>query len=1051
MPKKTDISRILVIGSGPIVIGQGGAFDYMAAQACRALREEGYEIVVANSNPSTIVTDPGVADRTYIEPLTVDSLSRIIEVEKPDALLATVGGQTALNLAMALDRAGILAAHAVKLIGTDSGVVSRCEDRSVRRSVGATAPVGRVAHSMEEGMQIIKEIEFPAILRPACAIGGAGSAVTYNMEEFGEMLAFALKTSPAREACIEKSFLGCKGIGIEVMRDCNGRTIVVAGMENIDPTGIHTGDSTTVFPIQTLSADQIESLFDLSRKIADAVGVVGSMSIQFALDPGSSEVVILEVDPRATRSTALASKVAGFPIAKVSAKLAVGIGLDEIEVAGKPCAEFAASGDYVAVKMSRFAFEKFPGADTTLNTSMKSVGEAMAFGRSFKESLQKAIRSLEIGRHGLGADGKGACPSIEKIGEMLARPSPERLFFVRCAVASGISTDEINDLSKIDPWFIEQIRELVEFEKKLEGKSLVSVPGDMLREAKQLGYSDAQLAKLLETEEDQVRTRRKVLDIRSGFDASGGLCYSTYDPKGNCPPVTGDKKVIILGGGPNRIGQGVEFDYCCANASAALMADGFQSIIINCNPEAVSTDPEMSGRLYFEPLTGEDVLDIIDREKPMGVLVQFGGRTAQNLSAILKKAGVATLGTSLKSIDRTADRMLLRDIVRKLGLTQTDCDVAASPADAAKIARKIGYPVLARPGRALDGRATQIIYDDGDLSAFVQRVGDITPERPLVFDKFIEGAVKVDVDAVSDSERTIACGVMEHIEQAGVHSGDSACSLPPYSLSAKTIGEIKRQTALLAAELGIRGLTNAQFAAKDDDIYVLGVNPQASRMIPFVCKATGVDWVGVATRVALGKLLREQGVSEVEPKCVSVKEAVFPFTKFPGVDVVLGPEMKSTGEVMGINESFGNAYIKAEIAAGQNLPEQGTVFLSVADIDKDEAVEIGKKLRELGFEIVATRGTAKALNAAGLEVRTVSKIGEGRPDATDLIKNEEIDLIINTPSGKKPRQHEITIRSAIVARGVPIITTIAGAKATVFGMETVRDHRSGVRSLQDYS
>lgn len=1041
MPKRTDIKKILVIGSGPVTIGEGETFDYMAAQACRTLKAEGCTIVMANSNHSTVTTDPNLADKTYIEPLTCDSIKKIIEIEKPDALLASVGGRSALNLAMALERDGMLASNNVKMIGADLGTLAKCEDLTVASSVGAVVPVGKNAHSMEEGMQVIKQIKFPAILRPAGVSGGAGSAVTYNLEEFGEMLAFALKTSPVRQVLIEKPYIGWKSVEFEVLRDSSGCAVTVAGMESIDPTGIHSGDSNMVYPIQTLDSGQIEKLSELSKKIAEASGVVGSMSIGFAVEPTGGQTVVLDIDPIATRFTALASKAAGIPIAKISAKLAMGIGLYEITVGDKPCSEFVPPSDHIAVKMSRFDFDKFPSADTTLSTSMKSVGEVMAFGRNFKEALQKAVRSLETGHQGMGADGKGVCPSADQINEALARPNPERLSFIRCALAAGIAIDDICEITKVDKFFISQIHQLLEFEKKLAGKSLVGVPSETMLEAKQLGYSDAQLAVLLETDEEQVRTRRKVLGIRSGYDSMAGMCYSTYDPKYDCAPVSSDKKIIIIGGGPNRIGQGIDFDYCRAHASVALAEAGYESIIIGSNPGALATDPDISSRVYFEPLTSENMLSIIEREKPMGVVIVFAGRAAYKLSADLAKAGVNILGTPLASIERATKG----DVIGKLGLMQTEAAIATSEANVLDCARKIGYPVLAR-----GSDATQIAYDDGDMTAFAHAVGIISPEKPLVITRFIEGAIKVDAIAVSDGKEAVICGVMEHIEQAGVHSGDSASSLPPYSLTHETIEEIKRQTRLIAVELGIQGLMSAQFAIKDNEIYVLGVNPMACRMVPFVCKATGIDWAGIATRIALGKSLKEQAICEVETKRVCVKEAVFPFTRFPGVDVVLGPEMKSTGEVMGINETFGAAYIKAEIAAGQLLPDKGTVFMSVADTDKDEAVEIARKLNELGFEIVATRGTAKAFKAAGISVRTVYKIGEGRPDATDLIKNEEIDLIINTPSGKKPRQHEITIRSAVVARGIPIITTIAGAKATIFGMETVRDHHSNVRSMQDY-
>jgi len=1027
MPKKAGIKKVLVIGSGPNVIGQSGAFDYMAAQACRVLSEEGCKVIVVDSNPSTIITDAGFADHTYIEPLTVDSLTHIIEIEKPDSLLASLGGQTAVNLATALENAGVLAKNNVKMIGIDADVLSKCKDRTLLESVGAKTPIGKTACSMEKGIQIIREIGFPAVLRPAGAIGGAGSAVIYNMEEFGEMLAVALKASPVRKVLIERACLGNKSIEFVVLRDSSGGKVAV-GIENIEPTGIHSGDSTSVYPIQSLGENQIKELKELSKKIADAIGVIGSITVSFAIE-SDGRVTVLNADPAITNTCALASKMAGIPIGAISAKLAIGFDLDS---------EYKLPTDHVAVKMSRFDFDKFPGADTTLNTSMKSVGEVIGFGKSFKEAMQKAVHSLEVEYC------KTECPSIDEMADALIKPNPKRLCDIKCAVAAGLSDYEICDITKTDPFFVKQIREMIGFEQNFEGKSLVGVSSEVLLEAKKLGYSDAQLADLFETDEEQVRTRRDVLDIQSGFECTGEGFFSTYDTKSASEPLADQKKVIIIGGGPNRIGQGTELDYCCVHASAALMSQGYKTVIINCNPEAVSTDPNLSDKLYFEPVTVENVLGIIEREKPMGVILAFGGNAALKLSAALIKAGVNILGTPPESIERASNRKLFAETMVKLGLKDSHSQIISSGKDALKSAESIGYPVLVRCGYT-----TQVAYDDDDLAAFVEKV-EVSADRPVALDKFIEGATKVDVVAVSDSETSLICAVMEHIEQAGVHSGDSACAIPPFSLPAKTIDEVKRQTKLVAKELGIKGLINAHFAVKDNLIHILGVNPQATRLIPFVCKATGVDWIGSAARVAAGSLIEELGLSEIKPGIVSVKEAVFPFTRFPGVDVVLGPQMKSTGEVMGINESFGAAYIKAEIAAGQLLPDKGTVFVSIADSDKAEAIDIAQKLNELGFDIVATRGTARALKSAGLSVKTLYKIGEGRPDATDLIKNEEIDLIINTPSGKKPRQHEITIRSAIVARGIPIITTIAGAKATVLGMETVRKHKSAVHSLQDY-
>ena len=1073
MPKRTDIRKILIIGSGPIVIGQACEFDYSGSQACKALQEEGYEIVLVNSNPATIMTDPGMADHTYIEPLTLDSVSRIIEKERPDALLPTLGGQMGLNLGTFLEREGVLSKYGCELIGANERSIARAEDRKLfketMQSIGIRVPRSGIASSHEEGMRIIKDVGFPAILRPAYTMGGAGGATAYNLEEFDKMLAFALETSPVRQTLIEESVLGWKEIEFEVMRDCEDNVILITSMENIDPMGVHTGDSIVVAPAQTLTTPEMVNLVDLSKKVIRAVDITGGgTNIQYGVNPDNGDVVIIEINPRVSRSSALASKATGFPIARVAAKLAVGLTFSEIknDITGQTYSNFEPTVDYCVMKVCRFTFEKFPQADTTLNTSMKAVGESMAIGRNFKEALQKGIRSLEIGRYGLGSDGKDLKEKerrdLDLIRERLARPNPDRLFFLRYAIENGLSTGEIYELSRIDPWFVENMRELVDFERRLEGKSVVSLPGEVLREAKQLGYSDIQLAQLLETDEDQVRMRRKVLGIESTFylvdtcagefSAARPYYYSTYETVDESRASDNPKKIIILGGGPNRIGQGIEFDYCCVHASYALKEAGYESIIINCNPETVSTDFDTSDKLYFEPLTREDVLDIVDREKPMGVIVQLGGQTPLNLSLPLKRAGVSILGTAPEQIDRAEDRKLFSELVRKLGLRQTDNDTATSVGEAIAKAARIGYPVLVRPSYVLGGRAMEIVYDETDLTAFMELATEASPERPVLIDKFLEDAIEVDVDAISDGETTLVCGVMEHIEMAGVHSGDSACSLPPFSLPRDVVAEIKREAYLLAAELQVRGLMNVQFAVKGGEVYILEVNPRASRTVPFVSKTTGVPWAKVATRIMLGQTLKEQGITtEIEPSHVAVKEAVFPFVRFPGVDVVLGPEMKSTGEVMGIDCSFGNAYIKAQIAAGQNLPESGTVFVSVADHDKPQIAEIGRKLRDLGFDIVATRGTAEALKDAGVEARVISKIGEGRPDATDLIKNDEISMIINTPSGKKPRKHEVAIRSAMVARGIPIVTTVAGARATVHGMETSREHGSVVRSLQEYN
>ena len=1073
MPKRTDIHKIMVIGSGPVVIGQACEFDYSGSQACKAFREEGYEVVLVNSNPATIMTDPGMADHTYIEPLTLASVTQIIEKERPDALLPTLGGQTGLNLGTFLEREGVLKRFGVEMIGANERAIAKAEDRRLfketMQSIGIRVPKSGIADSIEEGIQIISEIGFPVILRPAYTMGGAGGATAYNMEEYERMLAFALETSPVHQTLVEESVLGWKEVEFEVMRDCKDNVIMITSMENIDPMGVHTGDSIVVAPAQTLTTPEMVHLIDLSKKVIRAIDITGGgTNIQYGVNPDNGDVVIIEINPRVSRSSALASKATGFPIARVAAKLAVGLTFDEIknDITGQTYSDFEPTVDYCVMKVCRFTFEKFPGADETLNTSMKAVGEAMSIGRNFKEALQKGIRSLEIGRYGLGSDGKDLPEKqrrdMDLIRQKLSQPNANRLFYLRYAIENGMSTQEIYDLSKIDHWFIENIRELVIFERKLAGQSIVSVPAATLREAKQLGYSDIQLAHLLETKEEQVRQRRKVLGIESTFylvdtcagefNAKRPYFYSTYETVDESRGSANPKKVIILGGGPNRIGQGIEFDYCCVHAAYALAEEGYESIIINCNPETVSTDFDTSDKLYFEPLTREDVLGIIDREKPMGVIVQLGGQTPLNLSLPLKAAGVTILGTSPESIDRAEDRKLFSELVRKLGLLQTDNDTATSVAEAMEKAAKIGYPVLVRPSYVLGGRAMEIVYDEDDLAGFMERATEASPERPVLIDKFLDDAVEVDVDAISDGKLTLVCGIMEHIEQAGVHSGDSACSLPPFSLSDEIVAEIRRQAYVLAEELEVLGLMNIQFAVKDGMVYILEVNPRASRTVPFVSKATGVPWAKVATKIMLGKSLAEQGITkEIVPKHVSVKEAVFPFVRFPGVDVVLGPEMKSTGEVMGIDMDFGNAYLKAQIAAGQNLPESGMVFLSVADRDKSEIGDIARALSDLGFTIAATRGTADVIGKAGVKARVISKIGEGRPDATDLIKNNEVALIINTPSGKKPRKHEISIRSSIVAGGIPIITTIAGAKATIHGLRVTRDHGPTVRSVQEYN
>lgn len=1073
MPRRDDINKILIIGSGPIVIGQACEFDYSGSQACKALREEGYEVVLVNSNPATIMTDPQMADYTYIEPINIETLEAIIAKERPDALLPTMGGQLGLNMGIFLKRQGILDKYNVEMLGCDELAIAKAEDRKLFKetmeSIGVRTPKSGIAETFEEGMDIIKEIGFPAILRPAFTMGGAGGATAYNMEEYEQMLPKAMETSPVHQTLIEESVLGWKEIEFEVMRDCADNVIIITSMENIDPMGVHTGDSIVVAPAITTSAEEINRLANVARDIIRAIDVRGGgTNVQFGLNPKNGELVIIEINPRVSRSSALASKATGFPIARVAAKLAVGFTFDEIknDITGKTMSGFEPAIDYVVMKVCRFAFEKFPGADTTLNTQMKAVGESMAIGRNFKESLQKGIRSLEIGRYGLGADGKDLCAKSgtdhDFLKKKLVVPNSDRLFYLKHALENGFSTEEIYDLCKIDPWFIENIRELVDFEKSFDGLTLDIVTEDTLRQAKEWGYSDIQLAFLLNSDEMAVRAKRIELNIETSYyqvdtcageiEAEKPYYYSTYETLDQCYATDNSKKVIILGGGPNRIGQGIEFDYCCVHASYALKEEGYESIIINCNPETVSTDFDTSDKLYFEPLTREDVLNIIEKENPMGVIVQLGGQTPLNLSLHLKEAGVNILGTSPESIDKAEDRQLFAEMLTKLGLRQTKNGMAANIEEAIEIAHEIGYPVMVRPSYVLGGRAMEIVYDDETLTGYMTSAVIASPERPVLIDKFLDDAIEVDVDAISDGETTLVCGVMEHIEYAGVHSGDSACSLPAWTLKRYIVDEIKRQTYILAKELEVCGLMNIQFAVKDEDIYILEVNPRASRTVPFVSKATGIPWANVATKIMLGISLKEQGIeNEVTPEYVCIKEAVFPFVKFPGVDCMLGPEMKSTGEVMGIDNNFGIAFLKAQIAAGNNIPESGNVFISLAKKDKSSAVGIARKLVALGFKLYSTKGTAQTLAEAGVEdVKIISKIGMGRPDSIDCIKNGEIDLIINTPSGRKPKADEVQIRAIAVARGIPIITTIAGARATIIGLEASKKMTRSVKSIQEY-
>jgi carbamoyl-phosphate synthase large subunit len=1084
MPKREDINKILMIGSGPIVIGQACEFDYSGSQACKALREEGYFTILVNSNPATIMTDPGMADVTYIEPLTVEVVSEIIRKERPDAILPTLGGQTGLNLAYFLMKEGVLEKYGVESIGASVEAISKAEDRELfkkaMQEIGIDVPKSGIATNLEEGMRIGLEIGFPLILRPAYCLGGSGGATAYNREELEEFLTKALEISPVHQVLVEQSVLGWKEIEYEVMRDCVDNVIMITSMENVDPMGVHTGDSIVVAPSQSISGEEYAQFVNLSKKIIRKVGITGGgANIQFAQNPDNGHIVIIEVNPRLSRSSALASKATGFPIARVATKLAVGLTLPEVlnQITGKTTAFFEPTVDYCVFKICRFTFEKFPEAQRVINTSMKAVGEAMSIGRNFKEALQKGIRSIETGRFGLGSDGKdkitdGALKSpseylINEVKGKIRIPNDERLFFIRYGVKLGLTVDEIYELSKIDRWFIDNMRQIVEMEEEIKkyrsknGKDEIKIPTELLNKAKKCGFSDIQLAYLLNSTEKKVRSHRKKCNIKAVYklvDTCGGeikaskpYYYSTYETSDESHP-SGNRKVLILGGGPNRIGQGIEFDYCCCHASYALKEEGIESIMVNCNPETVSTDYDTSDKLYFEPLTVEDVLNIADIEKPIGVIVQFGGQTPLNISVPLAKAGVKILGTSPDSIDIAEDRKRFQQMVKKLKLIQPENGTATSFEGAKKVANRIGYPVVVRPSYVLGGRAMEIVYDEEGLSNFMEKAVEASPERPILIDKFLEDAIEVDVDAVADGRRCVIGGIMEHIEEAGIHSGDSAMVIPPYTLGEDIIEVIKKNSYALAKGLNVKGLLNIQYAVKNNIVYVLEVNPRASRTIPFVSKAIGVPLAKLATKIMLGKTLEELGFTkEKKIDYIAVKESVFPFIRFPGVDAILGPEMKSTGEVMGIDSTFGVAYAKSQIAAGQRLPIRGNVFISVKNQDKRNIVFIAKKLVDLGFKIMATSGTADALMRNDIEVKTLPKLHEGRPNIIDLIKDDKVDLIINTPAGKATKEDESKIRSHAILYSVPLITTISGAQASVNGIENlIKRPKMSVKSLQEY-
>jgi carbamoyl-phosphate synthase large subunit len=1050
MPKRTDIKSILIVGAGPIVIGQGCEFDYSGAQACKALKEEGYRVILVNSNPATIMTDPEMADATYIEPIHWHTVARIIEQERPDAILPTMGGQTALNTALDLAREGVLEKSGVEMIGAKRDAIDKAEDRErfkkAMESIGLECARGAIAHSMEEALQVQAAIGFPAIIRPSFTLGGTGGGIAYNKDEFVAICERGLDASPTRELLIEESIIGWKEFEMEVVRDRKDNCIIVCSIENLDPMGVHTGDSITVAPAQTLTDKEYQIMRDASIACLREIGVdTGGSNVQFAINPKDGRMVIVEMNPRVSRSSALASKATGFPIAKVAAKLAVGYTLDELKndiTGGVTPASFEPTIDYVVTKIPRFTFEKFPKADPVLTTQMKSVGEAMAIGRTFQESFQKALRSLEIGHYGLDPKLDATLDKDEarkRLAQALRIPGAERVWYVADAFRLGLSLDEVQALTYIDPWFLAQIEDLVTTEKQIAKQAKKKPTADSLRAWKRKGFSDRRLAQLLGTTEKQLRRWRHAARVRpvykrvdscaAEFASATAYMYSTYEEECEAKPEK-KKKIVVLGGGPNRIGQGIEFDYCCVHASFALRDDGYQTIMINCNPETVSTDYDTSDRLYFEPLTLEDVLEIIDLEKPTGVIVQYGGQTPLKLAKGLHEAGAPIIGTSPDSIDVAEDRERFQKLVKKLQLRQPANATARTTDQAVKLAEKIGYPLVVRPSYVLGGRAMEIVHSREDLERYMREAVRVSEDSPVLLDRFLSDAGEVDVDAVSDGKEVIIGGIMEHIEEAGVHSGDSACSLPPYSLSKKIQDELRRQTVALAKALKVKGLMNIQFAVKDGDIYVLEVNPRASRTVPYVSKATGRPLAKVAARCMVGQSLKKQGVrGEVVPKYYSVKEAVFPFIKFPGVDTVLGPEMKSTGEVMGVGRSFGEAFSKSQIAAGAEIPRRGRVFISVRDADQKGIVDVARYFAGNGFEVVATRGTAHVLEEAGIAVKTVNKLSEGRPHIVDMITNDEVDIIINTVSDRQSYEDSYAIRRQALMHKVTIYTTLAAAKA----------------------
>ncbi len=1068
MPRRDDLKTILIIGAGPIVIGQACEFDYSGTQACKALKEEGYRVVLVNSNPATIMTDPEFADRTYIEPITPEVVEKVIEAERPDALLPTVGGQTALNLALALAARGALERYGVELIGANVDAIRKAEDRDLFKEamlkIGLDVPKSGFATGPDQAAAVLRDVGLPAIIRPSRTLGGTGGSIAETAAEYDAAVAWGLEASPIRQVLIEESIAGWKEFELEVMRDTRDNVVIICSIENFDPMGVHTGDSITVAPAQTLTDKEYQIMRQAALAIIREIGVdTGGSNIQFAVHPQNGRLVVIEMNPRVSRSSALASKATGFPIAKIAAKLAVGYTLDEIpnDITRETPASFEPTIDYVVTKIPRFTFEKFRQAQDVLGTQMKSVGEAMAIGRTFQESLQKAIRSLEVDRYGFEPEAADDLSRAE-LEQKLSVPNARRLWYLGDALRRGMTTAELFELTKIDPWFLENVRRII-----AEERAIAAAPSPLdaerLARWKRMGFADRAIAALRNDTEHEIRARRLALGVRAVYktvDTCGAefaaftpYLYSTYEGEDESAllDAKGKRKIMILGGGPNRIGQGIEFDYCCVHAAFALREDGFETLMVNCNPETVSTDYDTSDKLFFEPLTLEDVLEIVHREKPEGVIVQFGGQTPLKLAVPLERAGVRILGTSPDSIDRAEDRERFEEVLGTLDLKRPANGLARSPSEAVAVAERIGYPVLVRPSYVLGGRAMEIVYRREDLERYMREAVRVSPEHPVLIDDFLDDAIEVDVDAVADGVDVVVGGIMEHIERAGVHSGDSACSLPPNTIAKDVQDEIRRQTAALARELGVVGLMNVQFAVKDSVVYILEVNPRASRTVPFVSKAIGRPLAKIAARVMVGKTLRELGVtSEIVPRHVSVKEAVFPFLKFPGVDTLLGPEMKSTGEVMGIDGSFGMSFAKAEIGAGTLLPLSGRVFVSVRDVDKPAAVDIARRLARCGFELIATSGTAAFLERADLHVERVNKFREGSPHSVDALNRGEIAMVINTPEGAAASLDSFSIRRTALERQVPYFTTIAGAAAAAEGIEMLQRGALKVRALQDY-